>query len=47
MLLQKAQEELEGNVSAKLALKTTLTDQIKEQESIVAALKEVKRKMNE
>lgn len=41
-LLQKAQEELEGNTSNKLSLKATLTDQIKEQESTLAAVKEVK-----
>lgn len=41
-LLQKAQEELEGNTSNKLSLKATLTDQIKEQENNLAAVKEVK-----
>lgn len=41
-LLQKAQEELEGNTSNKLSLKATLTDQIKEQENTLAAVKEVK-----
>lgn len=41
-LLQKAQEELEGNTSNKLSLKATLTDQIKEQESTLATVKEVK-----
>ena len=40
-LLQKAQEELEGNTSNKLSLKATLTDQIKEQETTLAAVKEV------
>lgn len=42
-LLQKAQEELEGNTSNKLSLKATLTDQIKEQENNLAAVKEVRR----
>lgn len=42
-LLQKAQEELEGNTSNKLSLKATLTDQIKEQENQLAAVKEVRR----
>lgn len=42
-LLQKAQEELEGNTSNKLSLRATLTDQIKEQESSLAAVKEVLR----
>lgn len=40
-LLQKAQEELEGNGSNKLSLKATLTDQIKEQENTLATVKEV------
>lgn len=46
MLLEKAQEESTGTVSAKLSLKATLTDQIKEQENIVAALKEVRKGCN-
>lgn len=41
-LLQKAQEELEGNTSNKLSLKATLTDQIKEQENTLASVKEVR-----
>lgn len=41
-LLQKAQEELEGNTSNELSLKATLTDQIKEQENTLASVKEVK-----
>lgn len=44
MLLQKAQEDADGVSSNKLSLKTTLTEQIKEQENIVSTLKEVKRK---
>lgn len=41
MLLQKAQEDADGGSSDKLSLKTTLTEQIKEQENILSTLKEV------
>lgn len=47
-LLEKAQEELEGtNASNKLSLKATLTDQIKEQESSLTQVREVRKRSGE
>lgn len=41
-LLQKAQEEIEGSSKNNVSLRATFTDQIKEQERILASLKEVR-----